>query len=163
MGDLCVQEQPCRCAPDSLNGQAPGRQDARMTVIRTIREDDAPEFLRLCRRLDEESTFMMLEPGERRGTAAQERRRLRRVLYELIGFLIIRTGQGSRRILPARDDRGNCSAHPRPRRANPVTAAPPADWTNRFKGGSLLFAGLGKAAAGRVTPRSRQGDRLSAK
>jgi hypothetical protein len=60
----------------------------------------------------------------------------------------------------APDGRGNCSSCPRQRRANPVTAAPPDHWTNRLKGGSLLFAGLGDAVVGTVAPRSRQADRL---
>ena len=34
-------------------------------IIRPIREDDAGAFLDLCRALDEETAFMMLEPGER--------------------------------------------------------------------------------------------------
>ena len=41
-----------------------------------------------------------------------------------------------------------------------MTAAPPDQWTHRFKAGSLLFAGLGDAAAGRVTPRQQAGRQI---
>jgi RimJ/RimL family protein N-acetyltransferase len=37
-------------------------------TIRTIREDDAEQFLNLCKRLDAETQFMLLEPGERKTT-----------------------------------------------------------------------------------------------
>jgi RimJ/RimL family protein N-acetyltransferase len=44
-----------------------------MVEIREIREDDAEAFLALCRRLDEETTFMMYEPGERTTTVEEQR------------------------------------------------------------------------------------------
>jgi RimJ/RimL family protein N-acetyltransferase len=51
-----------------------------MRTIRQVREDDAESFLSLCKRLDEESKFMMLEPGERRTTLEEQRQRLRNLL-----------------------------------------------------------------------------------
>ncbi|MCG8333487.1 MAG: GNAT family N-acetyltransferase [Proteobacteria bacterium] len=36
-----------------------------MITIREIKTTDAAAFLELCKKLDEETTFMMLEPGER--------------------------------------------------------------------------------------------------
>lgn len=46
-----------------------------MITIRTIQESDAASFLDLCFRLDAETAFMMLEPGERvRDVAAQRSR-----------------------------------------------------------------------------------------
>jgi len=39
----------------------------------------------------------------------------------VIGVVIIRAGQASRRNSRPRGDRGNSPAHPRPRRANPLT------------------------------------------
>ncbi len=36
-----------------------------MITIRPIEEADAQAFLHLCTTLDHETTFMMLEPGER--------------------------------------------------------------------------------------------------
>ena len=39
-----------------------------MSIIRTIQESDAENFLTLCRQLDEKNRFMLLEPGERNTT-----------------------------------------------------------------------------------------------
>ena len=47
-----------------------------MITIREIREGDAQNFLQLCRRLDEETQFMLLEPGERRITVEEQRQRI---------------------------------------------------------------------------------------
>jgi RimJ/RimL family protein N-acetyltransferase len=71
-----------------------------MIVIRPLSPDDAAAFLELRRHIDEETKFMMLEPGERQITVEQERERLRNLLKadnkaffvaeeagELIGFL----------------------------------------------------------------------------
>jgi RimJ/RimL family protein N-acetyltransferase len=43
-------------------------------VIRQVEESEAQAFLDLCRRLDEETSFRMLEPGERRTTPEQQQR-----------------------------------------------------------------------------------------
>jgi GNAT superfamily N-acetyltransferase len=51
-----------------------------MASIREIHESDAEEFLELCRRLDEETHFMMLEPGERLTTGEEQRERIRHLL-----------------------------------------------------------------------------------
>ena len=51
-----------------------------MTIIREIKEEDAENFLALCRQLDEENKFMMLEPGERKTTVAEQEQRIREVL-----------------------------------------------------------------------------------
>lgn len=49
-----------------------------MTItIRTIREEDAAPLLAMLRRLDEETTFMMFEPGERATTVDEQRARIR--------------------------------------------------------------------------------------
>ncbi len=42
-------------------------------LIRTIREDDAERFLNLCKQLDTETEFMLLEPGERTTTLEEQR------------------------------------------------------------------------------------------
>ncbi len=42
-------------------------------IIRTIRESDAEQFLNLCKKLDTETQFMMLEPGERTTTVEEQR------------------------------------------------------------------------------------------
>ncbi len=53
-----------------------------MTMIREIRESDAEAFLDLCKRLDEETQLMMLEPGERLTTAEEQRERIRHLLSQ---------------------------------------------------------------------------------
>lgn len=47
-----------------------------MITIRTATPDDAAAFLALRQRIDVETKFMMLEPGERQSTVEQERERL---------------------------------------------------------------------------------------
>ena len=50
--------------------------------IRTIRLDDAEQFLNLGKRLDEETQFMMLEPGERTTTVEEQRNHIERLLLQ---------------------------------------------------------------------------------
>ena len=42
-------------------------------LIRTICEDDAERYLNLCKQLDAETQFMLLEPGERKTTLEEQR------------------------------------------------------------------------------------------
>jgi len=42
-------------------------------IIRKIRGSDAEQFLNLCKKLDAETQFMMLEPGERTTTVEEQR------------------------------------------------------------------------------------------
>ena len=42
-------------------------------IIRNICEGDAEQFLNLCNKLDAETQFMMLEPGERSTTTEEQR------------------------------------------------------------------------------------------
>ncbi len=51
-----------------------------MITIRTITVDDAAAFLALCRQLDAETQFMMLEPGERVTTIEERRARIAELL-----------------------------------------------------------------------------------
>jgi RimJ/RimL family protein N-acetyltransferase len=53
-----------------------------MVLIRSIVESDANAFLDLCKTLDEETQFMMLEPGERITTVEQQRERIGRLLSQ---------------------------------------------------------------------------------
>jgi RimJ/RimL family protein N-acetyltransferase len=46
-------------------------------VIRGIELSDAANFLQLCKTLDEETPFMMLEPGERNTTVEQQSQMIR--------------------------------------------------------------------------------------
>ena len=69
--------------------------------IRHIEPDDAEAFLTLCKRLDAETTLMMLEPGERTVDMEEQRSRLESLAEnetifvaeearKLIGFLALR-------------------------------------------------------------------------
>ncbi len=51
-----------------------------MITIRQVSVEDAAEFLRLRQQIDQETKFMMLEPGERAATLEQERERLKNML-----------------------------------------------------------------------------------
>ncbi|MCG8353477.1 MAG: GNAT family N-acetyltransferase [Chloroflexales bacterium] len=76
-----------------------------MVTIRTIQESDAEAFLDLCLRLDVETAFMMLEPGERMRDVAAQRTRIADILASnnqtlllaeharaLVGYLSARGG-----------------------------------------------------------------------
>lgn len=49
-------------------------------TIREIRESDAENFLVLCQQLDQETQFMLLEPGERRMGVEEQRERIKSLL-----------------------------------------------------------------------------------
>lgn len=51
-------------------------------IIRTIRESDAEQFLNLCQKLDDETQFMMLEPGERKTTLEEQRTQIELLLKQ---------------------------------------------------------------------------------
>jgi RimJ/RimL family protein N-acetyltransferase len=51
-------------------------------IIRTIRENDAEQFLNLCKQLDVETQFMMLEPGERKTTLEEQRTQIEILLRQ---------------------------------------------------------------------------------
>ena len=46
-------------------------------IIRTICKSDAEQFLNLCKQLDDETQFMLLEPGERKTTLEEQRIKLK--------------------------------------------------------------------------------------
>lgn len=48
--------------------------------IRTIQPEDARQFLNLCKKLDKETQFMMLEPGERTTTVEEQQDQLEHLL-----------------------------------------------------------------------------------
>lgn len=71
-----------------------------MISIRKIRETDAKSFLELCRKLDDETEFMMLEPGERQISVEEQIQHIKQILQrdnqiilvaesenELVGYL----------------------------------------------------------------------------
>ncbi len=51
-----------------------------MVTIREIRPEDAADFLAMLARLDQETRFMLAEPGERQTTASEQADRIRQVL-----------------------------------------------------------------------------------
>ncbi|SME94771.1 Protein N-acetyltransferase, RimJ/RimL family [Paenibacillus barengoltzii] len=80
-----------------------------MIEIREIRVDDAERFLNLCLQLDQETKFMLYEPGERTTTAEEQRERIQSILSEagstilvaedqgeLVGYLAVFGGQANR-------------------------------------------------------------------
>lgn len=48
--------------------------------IKPIKESDGEAFLALCKTLDQETQFMMLEPGERTTTVEEQSQRIKNVL-----------------------------------------------------------------------------------
>jgi len=81
-----------------------------MPVIREITEADAAAFVELNQRLDEETEFMMYEPGERPGNAVEQAHRIRAISAEenktilvaeedggLVGYLLA-FGMSARRV-----------------------------------------------------------------
>ncbi len=53
-----------------------------MMIIRTICEDDAEQFLSLCKQLDLETQFMLLEPGERKTPLEEQQAQIEILLRE---------------------------------------------------------------------------------
>jgi len=51
-------------------------------IIRSIGESDSEEFLLLSKMLDQETQFMMFEPGERTTTVDEQRQRIKNVLSQ---------------------------------------------------------------------------------
>lgn len=51
--------------------------DPSRLVVRRVTEDDAALWLALARRIDDETRFMMFEPGERKTTVAEQAARFR--------------------------------------------------------------------------------------
>lgn len=65
-----------------------------MVEIRQIHEEDAEHFLTLCRQVDLESRFMLLEPSERRDTVEEQRQKIRRVLSNRNQTILVADNNG---------------------------------------------------------------------
>lgn len=65
-----------------------------MPEIRPITEADAGAFLDLCQRLDEETAFMMLEPGERKTTPDEQRARIAGILASPNSMIFVAEHEG---------------------------------------------------------------------
>jgi RimJ/RimL family protein N-acetyltransferase len=66
-----------------------------MSIIREIRASDAGSFLALCKQLDEENNFMLLEPGERKTTLEEQEKRIREILSKENDTIFVAEEQGS--------------------------------------------------------------------
>lgn len=79
-------------------------------MIREIRVEDAAAFLQLGKRLDEETTFMLLEPGERNITVEQQAKMIQRFIEnnnttifvatheeQVVGFILANGGNVQRK------------------------------------------------------------------
>lgn len=66
-----------------------------MISIRHILEHDAEQFLDLCLTLDNETDFMMFEPGERTSTVEQERERIHAILNAANQTIVVAEDAGS--------------------------------------------------------------------
>ncbi len=64
-------------------------------TIRPVRVEDAEAVLDLFRALDEETKFMMLEPGERKTTFEEERNILQRILNAGNSMLFVAEDSGA--------------------------------------------------------------------
>lgn len=71
-------------------------------MIREIKVEDAASFLQLSKQLDEETKFMLYEPGERKNTAEQQEKMIQRFIENeyatifvavedarIIGFILV--------------------------------------------------------------------------
>ncbi len=58
-------------------------------IIRKIKTSDAKDFLQLCKELDEETKFMMLEPGERQTTFEQQKEIIMETLSNNLSLLLV--------------------------------------------------------------------------
>jgi len=66
-----------------------------MAVIREISESDAASFLALCKQMDKETRFMLLEPGERTTTLEEQEKRIRDILSKDNQTIFVAEEQGS--------------------------------------------------------------------
>ncbi|MEF2967903.1 GNAT family protein [Paenibacillus sp. M1] len=62
--------------------------------IRNIKEDDAERYLNLCLRLDRETEFMLLAPGERRTTPEEQRQKLASLLASEVSMIFVAEAEG---------------------------------------------------------------------
>ena len=63
-------------------------------IIRELRDDEADAFVALCDVLDHETELMMLEPGERRSLAAEQREEIRRTLGATNSTILVADDRG---------------------------------------------------------------------
>lgn len=62
--------------------------------IREIKPSDAEDFLALCKQLDDETKFMLLEPGERTTTSSEQEESIRQLLTNKQGTILVAEGSG---------------------------------------------------------------------
>lgn len=59
--------------------------------IRHIKIEDAEEFLNVCKKLDQETTFMLYEPNERQTTVEGQRQQFERILSDHNSTILVAT------------------------------------------------------------------------
>ena len=65
-----------------------------MVTIRQILEADAASFLVLCHKLDGESQFMMLEPGQRNTSLVEQKRQISHILMRGNQTILVAEARG---------------------------------------------------------------------
>lgn len=60
-------------------------------MIREIRVEDAASFLQLGKKLDEETAFMLFEPGERKMTIMQQQKMIERFINNNNSTILVAT------------------------------------------------------------------------
>lgn len=63
-------------------------------IIREIKESDAELFLGLCKKLEEETQFMMFEPKERRTKIEEQRNEIKDILLRDNGTILVAEKDG---------------------------------------------------------------------
>ncbi|WP_223069263.1 GNAT family N-acetyltransferase [Paenibacillus caui] len=64
-------------------------------IIRNIETEDAAQFLALTKKLDEETKFMLLEPGERTTTLKQQEERIASILASRASMIFVAEAEGN--------------------------------------------------------------------
>ncbi|WP_088036169.1 GNAT family N-acetyltransferase [Evansella clarkii] len=64
-------------------------------IIRTIREEDAQNFLEMSKILDSETQFLLFEPGERETTLKDQRESIKKTLEQENSTILVAETKGS--------------------------------------------------------------------
>ena len=63
-------------------------------LVRTIRPEDAEQLVQLKLQIDQETTFMLFEPGERKMTVREQRGAIERLLADNISMIFVAEHEG---------------------------------------------------------------------
>ena len=67
-------------------------------MIREIKVEDAASFLQLSKQLDEETKFMLYEPGERKFTAEQQEQMIQRFVENKYATILVAVEEENSRV-----------------------------------------------------------------